>query len=63
MVDVTDGLAPTPTRVFLTVAGDPALVTSDYSGNLGETKFTIYATNNFINSTAVYWRAVIGEGN
>ncbi len=62
-VDVTHGLAVTPTSIMATIYGNPGVATTLYTGNFSSTKFTVYATTNFTNSTPIYWRATAGAGN
>jgi hypothetical protein len=60
-VVVSHSLGSTPVRIFLTLEGNPGIADSIYWGSVNSTAFTIFATTNFTNNTAIGYRAMLAN--
>ncbi len=61
-VIVAHGMSGTPTRIFLSWAGDPgASAPGLYSSSIDSTNFTISLSANVTNSVCVYWLVFIAD--
>jgi hypothetical protein len=61
-VVVTHGLASTPTRIYLSYAGDPgATAPALYPSSVNGTSFTVSVSANITNGCQVYWLAYIAD--
>lgn len=61
-VVVTHGMSGTPTRIFLTYAGDPgASAPAMYASSINGTAFTISLSANITNGCQAYWLALIAD--
>jgi hypothetical protein len=61
-VTITHGMASTPTRIYLTYAGDPgASPPALYPSSIGAATFTVSVSSNITNGVQVSWLAFIAD--